>query len=309
VTTPGAPAALPPQGGAASGPAEPGPRRLLGGAGIHWGAEALWQQLEPLLPGLSVEVLPEVASTNTLLVERARADHAPCLLVAEAQTAGRGRLGRAWVSAPGASLTFSIALPLAPRSWSGLSLAVGLAVADALDPAPATSPKIGLKWPNDLWLRNRKLGGILIETVVRGNERIVVAGIGLNLQPQAIDGTASLDEIDGGVDADAPAVLARIALPLVRALLDFQAHGFEAVAAAYARRDVLRGHAVHTIAGGVAAGVAADGGGGTAEGVDGDGALCVRNAAGELHRVVSGEVSVRLAPTSSPASASGSTAC
>ena len=272
-------------------------------AHTHWGAEALWQQLEPLLPGLSVEVLPEVGSTNTLLVERARADRAPCLLVAEAQTAGRGRLGRAWVSAPGASLTFSLALPLAPRSWSGLSLAVGLAVADALDPVSDSPPKIGLKWPNDLWLAGRKLGGILIETVVHGSERIVVAGIGLNLRRQAIEGTASLDEIEAA--AEAPAVLARIALPLVRALLDFQAHGFEAVAAAYGRRDVLRGHVVHTTAAGEAAGA----GVGTAEGVDGDGALCVRNVAGELHRVVSGEVSVRLASPVAPTSPSGAAAC
>ena len=275
---------------------------------MDWGVDALRQQLEPLLPGLSIEVLPEVGSTNTLLVERARTDRAPCLLVAEAQTAGRGRLGRAWVSAPRASLTFSIALPLAPRSWSGLSLAVGLAVADALEPAPASPPKVGLKWPNDLWLDDRKLGGILIETVVHGNERIVVAGIGLNLRRQAIEGTASLDEIDAG--AAAPVVLASIALPLVRALLDFQAHGFEAVAAAYAKRDVLRGHAVRTTAAGAVAGLT-----GVAEGVDSDGALCVRSSGGggagagagsstALHRVVSGEVSVRLASTSTQTSAS-----
>ena len=128
---------------------------------LHWGAETLWQQLEPLLPGLSVEVVARTSSTNTQLLERARvarepegdsafvqvrrsiesgafgrraADIQPCLLVAEHQTAGRGRLGRSWKSVPGASLTFSLALPLRMADWSGLSLAVGVAIADALEP-------------------------------------------------------------------------------------------------------------------------------------------------------------------------------
>ncbi|OYU89467.1 MAG: biotin--[acetyl-CoA-carboxylase] ligase, partial [Burkholderiales bacterium PBB5] len=83
---------------------------------LRWEAEALWLQLAPLRPGLSVEVLPQATSTNSLLLERARAgqDLQPCLLVAEHQSAGRGRQGKAWLSAPGASLTVSLALPLAP---------------------------------------------------------------------------------------------------------------------------------------------------------------------------------------------------
>jgi BirA family biotin operon repressor/biotin-[acetyl-CoA-carboxylase] ligase len=152
---------------------------------LRWDLEPLRRQLAPLLPGLSVEVLAQADSTNTRLLERARTEAEPCLLVAEAQTAGRGRQGRAWTSAPGASLTFSLALPLAPADWSGLSLAVGVALADALEsPAgrPAETLRIGLKWPNDLWLLDppqdgagvagrsigRKLGGVLIETVASG---------------------------------------------------------------------------------------------------------------------------------------------
>ena len=262
----------------------------LPAATTDWGIEALRQQLEPLLPGLSIEVLAEATSTNTLLLERARVDRSPCLLVAETQTAGRGRLGREWVSQAGGSLTFSLALPLAPRSWSGLSLAVGLALADALealdgrDAAPAAPVRIGLKWPNDLCFDGRKLGGILIETVVHGDQRIVVVGIGLNVMPQPLAGTACLHEIDGELP-NVSTVLTLIAAPLVRALLDFSAHGFEAVAAAYAKRDVLRGRAVRTTAPGVAEGVA--------EGVDADGALCVR-VGSQVQRVLSGEVSVRL---------------
>jgi BirA family transcriptional regulator, biotin operon repressor / biotin---[acetyl-CoA-carboxylase] ligase len=258
---------------------------------IDWGVGALAVQLAPLLPGLSIEVLAQTDSTNTRLLERARSDPSPKLLVAALQTAGRGRHGRPWLALAGASLTFSLALPLAPKSWSGLSLAVGVALARALDGDTAVAgspqPSIGLKWPNDLQIGGRKLGGILIETVVHGDQRIVVVGIGLNLRAVPLAGTAALDEIDPLL-ADGPAVLARVAVPLVQALRAFEAHGFEPVAAAYAARDVLRGHPVRTTAPGAAEGIA--------EGVDGDGALCLRSGS-TVVRVTSGEASVRRAGT------------
>jgi len=293
-------------------------------AHLHWGADALWRRLEPLLPGLGVEVLARAESTNTVLLERARAisgqrdapitrpgdldalrvdertphgrrsaDVQPCLLVAEEQTRGRGRLGRGWIASAGASLTFSLALPLAPEEWSGLSLAVGLALAEALDPMvqPGAPPRIGLKWPNDLWLidgpgRGRKLGGILIETVSVGRRRMCVLGVGLNVLPQAHEGLthgyACLQELDPR--ASAPAALACVAEPLVRAVLEFQAVGFAPLVAAYTRRDLLLGQPVSTTQADVPEGVA--------EGVDEHGALRVR--CGGVHRIVSGEVSVRL---------------
>lgn len=291
---------------------------------LQWGAQALWQRLEPLLPGLSVEVLARAESTNTMLLERARAmngrrddsitrpgeldalhadertphgrrsaDMQASLLVAEHQTRGRGRLGRDWAASAGASLTFSLALPLAPHEWSGLSLAVGLALAEALDPVgdAGAPPRIGLKWPNDLWLidgpgHGRKLGGILIETVSMGPRRMCVVGVGLNVLPQAHEGLtqgyACLQEFDA--QASAPAALACVAEPLVRAVLRLQAHGFAPLLAAYSRRDVLRGQPVRTTQPDVPEGVA--------EGVDEHGALRVR--CDGVFRVVSGEVSVRL---------------
>ena len=309
---------------------------------VHWGADALWQRLEPLLPGLSVEVVAQADSTNTRLLERARRasrqrdgrasrhgeldflrtepgpplrrradDVQPCLLVAEHQTAGRGRLGRAWHASAGASLSFSLALNLSPQDWSGLSLAVGLALADALDPASELAPptpQIGLKWPNDLWWWNapsapgalatpeigphdgRKLGGILIETVGIGEHRMCVVGVGLNVAPQPDDGpsagSACLQELILGISA--PAALAQVAEPLVRALLKFEKQGFAPLAADFARRDVLAGHAVSTTSPGVPGGVAV--------GVDDRGGLRVRAAGGVVHTLVSGEVSVRLQP-------------
>lgn len=182
---------------------------------LDWGQAALQHRLAALLPGLQVQVLAECGSTNSLLLERARAGGtaagaaplAACLLVAEHQTQGRGRQGKVWASAAGASLTFSLALPLAPPRWDGLSLAVGLALADALDPPASAAeprsalaawqPSIGLKWPNDLLLMTLpappidsaappglKVGGILIETVQAGSQRWVVIGVGLNLAAQ-----------------------------------------------------------------------------------------------------------------------------
>ncbi|CAN5917490.1 biotin--[acetyl-CoA-carboxylase] ligase [soil metagenome] len=305
-----------------------------------WGAEALWEQLEPLLPGLSIEVLPSCSSTNTVLLDRARGtaietdaegtvmvrrsvesaafgrrqiDVLPCLLVAEEQIAGRGRQGRQWHAEPGSSLTFSLALPLAMSDWSGLSLAIGVALCEALAPAPslpsANAPgalRLGLKWPNDLWLMDapatrspgtaatgRKLGGILIETVASGSARLAVIGIGLNVLPvdaqAASSGVASVQELDSDTPTSAPATLARIALPLVQALKLFEQQGFAAFAERFAALDVLRGQPVHTTQRDVAEGVAC--------GVSPQGALLVRTNAG-VQQVASGEVSVRPAGAS-----------
>jgi BirA family biotin operon repressor/biotin-[acetyl-CoA-carboxylase] ligase len=293
---------------------------------IHWGAEALWEELAPLLPGLSVEVVARTTSTNTALLERARAapgrrdedehdgplvrrsvesaafgrraiDLQPCLLVAEHQSGGRGRQGRAWQSAAGASLTFSLGMALVAPDWSGLSLAVGVALAEALEPAATTAPRIGLKWANDLWLmdapvqraaRGRKLGGILIETVAAGAQRLVVVGIGLNVQafdaPEASSGFAALQELDPLMTA--PLALARVARPLVLALQQFEREGFAGFAPRFAARDILRGRPVRTTLAEVPEGIAC--------GVSPQGALLVRTAAG-IASVASGEVSVRLA--------------
>lgn len=246
---------------------------------IRWPAEALWEQVAPLLPGFTVEVLPEIDSTNSELMRRARAGQTePVLLVAQRQTAGRGRLGRAWQADAGASLTFSLGLPLAPRDWSGLSLAVGLSLAQTLDPA------LRLKWPNDLWLDGRKLGGILVETASAGGARQVVVGIGLNIAPRPAEGLSTppawVQELQPTWDA--PAVLGRVVPPLVRDLLAFERAGFAAFQPAFAARDALAGRPVRL----------SDGTEGQAGGVRADGALLVHTAAG-LVPVTSAEVSVR----------------
>ena len=208
-----------------------------------WPAESIWEQVSPLLPGFTVEVLPEVDSSNTELMRRARAGQTePTLLVAERQSAGRGRMGRPWQGAPGDSLMFSLGLPLAPRDWSGLSLAVGLSLAESLH------PDIRLKWPNDLWLQDRKLAGILIEAATAGGHSQVVIGIGINIRPRCAEGLstapAALTEL--WPEATAGSALLRLMPPLVRTLQAFVPEGFAPLQARYAARDVLQGRDVQT---------------------------------------------------------------
>jgi len=269
----------------------------------------------PLLPGFTVEVLPIIDSTNTELMRRARAGQCePTLLVAEQQTAGRGRLGRVWQSDVGASLMMSLGLPLAPVDWSGLSLAVGVSVAESLQPVlPALGAgqpaRVGLKWPNDLWLGggnaaagDRKLGGILVETASfvtpqtaasqaitstgtsTSIARYVVVGIGINVLPRSPEGMSmppgSLQDVETGLDA--PTALLRIVPPLVAMLQSFAGYGFAPMQPRFAARDVLQGRAV----------TLSDGHTGTAHGVGDDGALLVHTAGG-MQAITSSEISVR----------------
>ena len=309
---------------------------------IRWPAEAIWEAVSPLLPGFTVEVLPTIDSTNTELMRRARNGQCePTLLVAEQQTAGRGRLGRVWqsgveVSSAGPpqaakaplggsaareaasvgalpSLMMSLGLPLAPQDWSGLSLAVGVSVAESLQPVlpplGANQPaRVGLKWPNDLWLGgaagDRKLGGILVETASfvapqavyaasapgqASTARYVVVGIGINVLPRSPEGMSmppgSLQEVEPGLDA--PTALQRIVPPLVAMLQSFAGYGFAPMQPRFAARDVLQGRAV----------TLSDGHTGTAHGVGDDGALLVHTAGG-MQAITSSEISVR--PTAVP---------
>jgi BirA family biotin operon repressor/biotin-[acetyl-CoA-carboxylase] ligase len=249
----------------------------------------------------TIERVAATASTNDDLLARIRAagavgatSFAPRFLVADCQSAGRGRHGRSWHAAPGRSLTFSLAWQPSRTDLAGLSLAVGAVLADALEPSPATA-RIGLKWPNDLWLvdidaelplrSGRKLAGILVETAPLGVQRVAVIGVGINVNAQlvagAASGVASLDEIDPG--ATPSSTLARVAPALTAALERFDALGFAAFADRFAARDALRGHAV--AGAGDVSGVAA--------GVSGDGALLVDTGT-RVVAVTSGEWRLRL---------------
>ena len=257
----------------------------------RWPLEAIWEAVVSGLPGFTVEMVPQIDSTNTELMRRARAGRfEPVLLVAEQQTAGRGRLGRQWFSegaaptpdsgavANGGALTFSLGLPLAPHDWSGLSLAVGVSVVQSLH------PDLRLKWPNDVWLHDCKLAGILIETASFGDMRYAVVGVGINIKAPDATGLATppagLREVLPGIHA--PQALLRVAAPLVRAIKAFEVSGFAPFQKLFNERDALGGLFV----------TLSDGMSGEALGVDSVGALQVRTAQG-LKKVTSAEVSVR----------------
>jgi BirA family biotin operon repressor/biotin-[acetyl-CoA-carboxylase] ligase len=260
---------------------------------MPWPAEAIWQQVMalglPSLASFSVEILPEIDSTNTELMRRARAGRKePTLLIAERQTAGRGRMGRVWQSGARDSLTFSFGISLSPASWEGLSLAVGVSLAENL--STGGQAPISLKWPNDLWWQERKLAGILIETASlpqpsRPQERFAVIGIGVNIAARPTDpnlrqAPAWWQELEptGG----AQTALERLFARLLADLLLFEREGFAAFSGRFAARDALAGRSV----------ALSDGLHGIAQGVDASGALLVHTSQG-VQRVASQEVSVR----------------
>lgn len=274
----------------------------------QWAVGPLRRELEGLCPGgVLLEVVEEIGSTNAELLAALRdqtAATAPAtrVLVAQRQTAGRGRLGRTWHAHPGASLTVSVAWPLRRADASGLSLAAGVALAQALEPQlQAGAELVALKWPNDLWLRDprvdnggRKLGGILIETTGGPAWRWCVIGVGLNILPQTegdfTTGQAWLREIDP--NATPASTLARIAPALLHALGRFERLGFEAFLEAFRARDLLRGREVTTTLPTLGAG--------RADGIDASGRLLVQDALGVVHAVHAGDVSVRPARTGAP---------
>lgn len=238
--------------------------------------------------------LAECGSTNTEALAHLRDGGGPLLISAERQTAGRGRRGRPWQSeslGEGSTLTFSIARPMpAALDLSGLSLAIGCAVADVLDPG---GERIRLKWPNDVFLDGGKLCGILIETVPLPHERRgVVVGIGLNLKELPPDadrsafttGHAALQTLDP--QATAAATLDRLAPALGALLADFEALGFAPWQPAFARRDLTAGRRVRV---GEQPGIA--------RGVTERGELLLETDAG-VAPVSGGELSLRLETTS-----------
>ena len=266
-----------------------------------WPAEDLWLALVAKQPGITVEVLPAIDSTNTELMRRARAGQTePVLLVAETQTAGRGRLGRPWHGEVGHALTFSLGLMLKPADWSGLSLAVGLSLARSLDPQGELG--VRLKWPNDLWVKRPqtatgwgKLAGILIETALpvgmgysadQGREqgRYCVVGVGINIAPPVAEGISTaplgLQDLQNGITA--PQALMKVAEPLLATLLAFERTGFAPLQNAFNARDALSNLNV----------TLSDGRHGVARGVDATGAMLVDTEQGQ-EAISSSEVSVR----------------
>jgi BirA family biotin operon repressor/biotin-[acetyl-CoA-carboxylase] ligase len=202
------------------------------------------------------------------------------VVVADRQTRGRGRLGRAWLS-PAGGLWCSVLLrPQTGASPGLLSLAVGVAVAEALE--EFSRAPVGLRWPNDVVVDGGKLCGILMEA----SGRAVVAGIGVNLVAVSLpeeEGrrAVSLQEI-AGRPFSRDHVLAAVLDRLGRWYDTWRAGGTE-VTAAWRRRDAFSGMPLAvTLPGTVLEG--------TALPIDDDGALRLRLSSGEVRRVVAGDI-------------------
>ena len=239
-----------------------------------------------------VETLDSCESTSTLLLDRVhRLAPSGSVVVCERQTAGRGRRGRSWLSAPGDSLTFSLLWRFPPGMPppAGLSLAVGVAVLRALEGMGAAG--VRLKWPNDILADGAKLGGVLVETLSDGGGHVAVIGIGINVRlPAQI--AAGVDGLAGALDAVMPfapsrnLLLAEILKALAAMLAEFEHTGFAGFVEEWLSRNAYAGERVAILAEGAAPVE------GRCAGVDADGALLLDTESG-LRRIVSGEVSLR----------------
>lgn len=237
--------------------------------------------LAALAPDLVVEVLDTTTSTNAVAAERAR-DGAPegLVVVAEHQTAGRGRLNRTWETPARSALTFSMVLrpDVAPADWPWLPLLTGHVVAKTLRAAGYAA---GVKWPNDVLIGDQKIAGILLERVESDAGPAAVVGVGLNVSLTAEElpvptGTSLL--LASGAAPDRTALLVSLLGSLREAYDAWQAGGADATArlrSSYVASCVTIGREVRVE---MPSGEPLTG---TAAGVDATGRLVVAGASGE----------------------------
>lgn len=206
------------------------------------------------------------------------------LFVADEQTSGRGRRGSRWLSRPGENLLFSVVLrpELPPERASAMSLAVGLALRDAI--ATRIDDPVLVKWPNDIVVHGKKLAGILMESRMDGNRlTALVAGIGLNVSMKEPDPeiaeTATSLALLGAEDLEREPLLVNILLELERRSTEYVTSGLAALLPELRRYDALDGRQVKV--GDVE---------GTACGIAESGALLVRGFDGTLREARSGTV-------------------
>ncbi len=249
---------------------------------------------------IDLDTVPVVESTNSAIAARlAQGAPSGIALAAEWQSAGRGRRGRSWSMPLGAGLMFSVGWRFARTAaeLGGLSLAVGVAVARAIErlQGPAPARRVALKWPNDIVCDGGKLGGILIESQgdMLGPVAVTV-GIGLNVAlPE--DFASGIDQpvMDVSTVCGGPVsrnrLLAGVLTELVAALDDFQSHGFAPFRQAWLQRHAFAGATVRVQPGD---GTWFDA---TVTGVAEDGSLVVRRA-GEDVLLHGGEISLRKKP-------------
>lgn len=262
---------------------------------VEWldGSEVA-RHLGPAGAAYAIHVHDSIGSTNTALMAAALDGAADgTLFCAEHQQSGKGRRGRQWHSVPGGSLTFSVLwrFETGLQSLAGLSLAVGLAIARAVNRHSRHPAR--LKWPNDVLVDYRKLAGVLVE--VQGDMHgpaFAVVGVGLNVrlnevQRDAVD-QAVIDLAEMGVSVGRNRLLADCLLELHDVLGVFRQSGFAALREAWLALDAYAGRGValslpdtRRIQG-------------VASGVDATGAFLLSDAGSAIHAYSGGEISLRL---------------
>jgi BirA family transcriptional regulator, biotin operon repressor / biotin---[acetyl-CoA-carboxylase] ligase len=244
---------------------------------------------------MKVQVLGATGSTNAdALAQLAGGGQAPFAVLAEYQSAGRGRRGRRWASPYGSNLYLSLGWRFgvgAPR-LEGLSLAVGIAVAESLEATAGLSGKVRLKWPNDVWVDGRKIAGVLIELSGDLEDACAaVVGIGINGRLGDI-AAAGIDQPwtdlyrENGKIPDRSLLAADLLERLHHMLETFPDKGFASWRERWLALDGLAGQrvSVTTASGSVS---------GLGQGVDGSGALVLLGDDGRIERFHGGEVSLR----------------
>ncbi len=239
--------------------------------------------------GVDVEVVDETGSTSADLLARAPGLKAPLLLIAEHQTAGRGRAGRSWLSSAGNSLTFSLAwkFDAGPQALSGLPLALGVAVAETLG---RLGQQVRLKWPNDVLKDRDKLAGILVVTTAAERGIWAVIGIGLNLvMPDQMerDIGRSVAAVPWLARMDRDALVAAMLDGLAGVLREFERTGFAAFAGRWNLLHAYHGDVVRILDNGIVLHE------GVAAGVDDAGRLLLDGADGRI-AIAAGDVSLRV---------------
>ncbi|MFW5432228.1 MAG: biotin--[acetyl-CoA-carboxylase] ligase [Methylophilaceae bacterium] len=257
--------------------------------------DAVLQAIGPQSQWFHLEVLDEVASTNTHLMKAAAkgAPHVSCT-VAHIQTNGRGRRGRTWVSQLGASLTFSLLwrFDCGATALSGLSLAIGVGLMRALDELGVSNAQ--LKWPNDVLVDNKKLAGILID--LQGDmdgPSAAVIGVGINVNlPEKVLKNIDQPAIDmmqvGNGNISQSHLLGTVLKHFVGVLKNFEAHGFLGVRDEWLSQHAYQNQSVRML---LPDGRDTEG---TVTGIADDGILLVETAFG-LQRFSAGEISLRSA--------------
>jgi BirA family biotin operon repressor/biotin-[acetyl-CoA-carboxylase] ligase len=228
-----------------------------------------------------VETYARIGSTNDRALELALAGAGgTAVVIANEQTAGRGRRGARWHSPPGSGLWMSVVLPMA-RPLPHASLLVGLAVAEAIE-AVATDVRVGIKWPNDLLIRGGKVGGILCES----SGAAVVAGIGVNVASLGTTPALALAYRATSLETECARCLpvSDLAGAIVRALKARSWTWDARSVAELASRDALLGARVET----------EEHGPGVARGIDVMGSLVLERPDGSRVSVVAGSVRILL---------------